>query len=138
MVVTFTCFPPEIVLQILGHLPQPALARTALVSRALAKLSQKILFEDVSVKGEAQFESWATTRARKHTTALAIKLSKDELRVMANSEGWFVEVLRTGAKPKKGARWRVMARLEIDLSGGSGDVRVPSRALVMIELMGEW
>ncbi len=137
MVVTFTCFPPEIVLQILGHLPQPALARTALVSRALAELSQVVLFEDVSVKGGAQFETWATTRARKHTTALSIELDRDEVGSMAESEAWFVELVKTGLEPKRTGRWRGLERVEIELSPGVGALRVPAQALGLSGLDGE-
>lgn len=101
MPATFSSLPPEVVLEILGHLPRPALeaklptpsplVATARVSHQLTAASQKFLFSSVTLEGKEQIDRFASTEARKWTTELWIEVGNGDL---AEGGAWLEETMR--------------------------------------------
>lgn len=100
-VVSLSTLPPELLGQILSHLARPSLGpalpapspllATAVVSRTLRVLSQKLLFHSVTAACEEQGMRWRSTAASAFTRELRVMVEWREDR----TEGDAVEWVRT-------------------------------------------
>lgn len=124
MPATFHSLPPEVILQILGHLPLPSfgleapnrspLIDTALVNRLLRLLSQELLFTSVTLAERKHVERWSRTDARARTAALSIRLSwRAGLSEGGVGAGWLEEALREGLAGEGGGGGAVLKVLEV-------------------------
>lgn len=118
---TFTSLPPEVLLEILSHLPHPTrdtepavsspLVYTATVNQQLRSLSQQLLFKSVTLSGKEQAERWIATDARKWTTELAVGVV---LTGPTDVSVWPQRVLEFGLVGKDGEGGRSLKVLALD------------------------
>ena len=117
MTASFDSLPPEVVPEIVGHLPRPffkplhrahtLFTRTASsASSSSAFLSQHLLFDSVAFKSRRETERWIGADARRWTAELRLEVNPADFRGrVVRDRAWLDDVLDDVLDGAWSARW---------------------------------